>query len=72
MRKTPLILLVGVLAALILGDVIEIRWHPEKLADVPKTVMVLARDNATFVKVRDSVLGWKNLAGQVAGVTSEE
>lgn len=72
MRKASLILLAGVLAALILGDVIEIRWHPEKLMELPKTVLTFARDNATYIKIRDQVLGWKSLAGQVAGITSKE
>lgn len=72
MRKTPIILLAGVLAALILGDVIEIRWHPEKFMELPKTIIAFTKDNSSFIKIKDQFFAWKNLAGAVAGMKTEE
>lgn len=39
MLKTILILIAGVAAALIIGGVIEISWHPDRLAQVPNNLV---------------------------------
>ncbi|MEK7556828.1 MAG: hypothetical protein AAB538_02520 [Patescibacteria group bacterium] len=62
MRKTPFILAAGAIAALILGGVIEIRFHGEKLADVPKGIAAAAQDGSMYEKIRARAVGTKRVA----------
>lgn len=62
MRKTPFILLAGVIAALIIGDVIEVRFHADKLAGAPKAIAAAAQDGSMYEKVRAQAIKGKRLA----------
>lgn len=62
MRKTPFILAAGVIAALVLTNVIEIRFHWEKLADIPQVLGAAAKDGSAYEKIRASVVTAKRSA----------
>lgn len=61
-RLTYLIVLGGGLAALLLGGVIEVRFHPEKIADVPGAVASAARDGSLYEKARVQAVSLKRTA----------
>lgn len=65
MRTTHLILLAGALAALIIGDVIEIRFHAERLTGLPGALTAAARDASLYEKIRAAVVSGKRVAEKV-------
>lgn len=58
-RLTHLILVGGIVAALLLGGVIEVNFHPDKIADVPGAVMYAARDGSLYEKARVTAVNVK-------------
>lgn len=56
MRKAPLIIAAGVLAALVVGDVLEIRFHTEKLAGLPSAISATVSDGSMYEKARAQVV----------------
>lgn len=64
MRKTPLILLAGAVAVLILGDVIEIRFHAEKIAGLPQAAASVVKDKSLYEKLRAASVHVKRRAEQ--------
>ena len=62
MRKSHLILLAGAIAALIIGDVVEIRFHTDKLAALPAAVSAAAKDGSLYEKTRAQVLALRRAA----------
>lgn len=67
MSKTLLILLVGAIVALILSDVLEITFHPDRLSNVPAALarVALVTKNTLTEAISDE-------NGQVAGSSDEE
>lgn len=61
-RLTHLILVGGLVAALLLGGVVEVNFHPEKIADVPGAVASAARDGSLYEKARVQAVSLKRLA----------
>jgi hypothetical protein len=61
-RLTHMILFLGAIAALMLGGVIEVNFHPDKIADVPGAVMGAARDGSLYEKARVQAVNIKRLA----------
>lgn len=57
-----MILFLGVVAGLVLGGVIEVNFHPDKIADVPGAVMSAARDGSLYEKARVQAVSVKRLA----------
>lgn len=58
-RFTHLILVGGAAAALVLGGVIEIRFHPAKIKDLPGAVLAAARDGSLYERSRVQVTALK-------------
>lgn len=62
MRKFHLILLAGAVAVLIIGDVVEIRFHADKLAALPAAVSAAAKDGSLYEKARAQALALRRAA----------
>lgn len=58
-RLTHLILAGGIVAALLLGGVIEVNFHPDKIADVPRAVASAARDGSLYERARVQAVSLK-------------
>ena len=52
MSKTLIIIGLGLIATLVLGNVVEIKFHPDKIKQVPSAVKSAAQDGSAFEKVR--------------------
>lgn len=52
MFKTLVILTAGVIAALMIGGVLEVQYHPDRLSEVPGKVLALATNKETVEQIR--------------------
>lgn len=64
MRKLITIVALVVLAIFILTGVLEIKFHGEKLSDIPRNLVLAGSSKSTWVKIRNTGVHWKRSGEQ--------
>jgi hypothetical protein len=59
MSKLFLLLVAGALAALILGGALEVRFHPDKLSNIPQQLSALTKDQSAVTKSKLALIKLK-------------